>query len=108
MRPGTILRNPGGGTSTIIGYRRNVLVYQRGAARFYVRLSNLWAAWRAYAGRAVSSSDLKLLAPVVFDSKEGGHLCNCTMLFMMLEALGGVARINGTGVRGDPFWVQLP
>lgn len=108
LPPGTVLPNPGGGVSLIIGYRPDVLVYRRVNSRIYISLQDLYNAWHAFMGSAVSSSNLKEYAPSVFDSKSGGHSCNCTMLFMILRALGVVSRIEGGGVRGDPFWVELP
>jgi hypothetical protein len=43
----------------------------------------------------------------VFPNPAGGHSCNCTMLFILLKAIGAVDRIQGEGVRGDPFWVTI-
>ena len=79
---GTILQNPGGGTTEIIDYAANDrLVYQRGQSRIYVSIRDLYAAYRSFSGQTVSSTDLREYAPDVFDSKRGGHSCNCTVLF---------------------------
>jgi hypothetical protein len=108
LPPATVLLNPGGGVSTIVRYSAGKVVYRRLHSLIYVSLHDLYEAWRAFGGGVVSSSDLKEYAPSTFDSKAGGHSCNCTMLFMILRALGVVSRIEGGGVRGDPFWVLLP
>ena len=73
----------------------------------YVPIRDLYATYRAFGGQAVSSADLRHFAPRVFDSKRGGHSCNCTVFFMALRAMRLVDRIEGAGRPGDPFWVDL-
>ena len=108
LPPGTILQNPGGGTTKIISYTASDrLVYQRGASRMYVSIQDFYAAYRHFLEQAVSSTDLRDFAPKVFDSKRSGHSCNCTVLFMALRAMGVVDRIAGRGRSGDPYWVTL-
>jgi len=108
LPPGTILQNPGGGTTTIVSYTADdKLAYRRGRSRMYVPIRDLYATYRAFGGQAVSSADLRHFAPRVFDSKRGGHSCNCTVFFMALRAMRLVDRIEGAGRPGDPFWVDL-
>ena len=105
---GTVLRNPGGGVTEIMNYTANGrLVYRRGRSRMYVSLRDLYAAWQQFQGQRVSSVDLRAFAPEVFNSKAGGHSCNCTVLFMALRAVGLIDRIEGAGKRGDPYRVRL-
>ena len=108
LPPGTTLRNPGGGTTEIISYTASgKLVYQRGRSRMYMSVRDLHAAYRSFSGQTVSSTDLRDFAPEVFNSKRGGHSCNCTVLFMALNAMGLVDRIEGRGVAGYPYRVDL-
>ena len=105
---GTVLRNPGGGVTEIINYTANGrLVYRRGRSRMYVSLRDLYAAWQQFQGQRVSSADLRAFAPEVFNSKAGGHSCNCTVLFLAFRKMGLVDRIAGAGRRGDPYCVDL-
>ena len=102
--------NPGGGTSRIVKNDGQKVCYMRGNSRIYARWRDLHAAYKHFAGRRVSSSDLKKFMPRVFDSsaRPAGHSCNCTFLFHLLERMslteGG---LQGRGVAGDPFAVRL-
>lgn len=103
----TILPNPRSGTTRIVKYSGDTLVYQRGESRFYVSLQDLYHAFEHFQGSDVSSRDLREYAPSVFDSKKGGHSCNCTMLFLILVAIGIADIIEGRGVAGHPFRVRI-
>ncbi len=108
LPPGTVLQNPGGGTTTTLSYTKSDnLAYQRGRTRIYVSISDLYAAYQRFLGREVSSADLRHFAPRVFDSKRSGHSCNCTVFFMALRAMQLVDRVEGGGRVGDPYWVDL-
>jgi hypothetical protein len=78
---GSVLNNPGGGTSTIIGYSQSFVTYRRGKSAIRVSYENLFKAYTAFKGRRVSSSDLKQFAPSVFasDARPAGHSCNATV-----------------------------
>ena len=104
---GTVLKNPGRGTSTIVWIDDDRLCYQRGRARFYVFLADLHEAFQEFAGRDATTTDLKKYAPQVFDSAQRGHNCNCTVLFMALQSMGLAGPIKGSGRRGDPFGVRV-
>jgi len=105
---GAVLQNPGGGTTEIVAHTgTGKLVYQRGRSRFYVPILDLYAAYRRFQEQTVSSTDLRGFAPEVFDSRYGGHSCNCTLLFLALRAMGLVDTIEGAGKRGDPYRVDL-
>jgi hypothetical protein len=106
---GTVLDNPGGGTTRIVSYRDAHVTYVRGSSRFRVSLRDLHAALSHFGGARVTSNDLKEFAPTVFDSgtEHPGHSCNCTLLFMLLREIGVVDQVHGRGVRGSPFWVDL-
>ena len=108
LPPGTILQNPGGGTTEILNYTASDnLVYLRGRTRIYVSIRELFVAYQLFQGQMVSSADLRDFAPKIFDSKQSGHSCNCTVLFMVLRAMGLVDRIEGRGVAGYPYRVNL-
>jgi hypothetical protein len=105
---GTVLRNPGGGTTEIKTYTEKNLTYKRGKSNMSVAMRDLYDTYRHFQGTTVSSPDLRRFAPSVFDSKQSGHSCNCTVLFMLLRETGIVARIQGRGIRGSPFQVYIP
>ena len=107
LPPDTVLKNPGKGTSTIVWCDDERLCYQRGGSRFYVDLQALYGAYHHFKGQEVTTSDLKAYAPGVFDSANGGHNCNATVLFLILVQLGMADRIWGHGYRGSPFGVTL-
>lgn len=103
----TVYQNPGGGTSTISRLSGDTLVYRRKNSDIPVSLRDFYSAYIRFRGTKVSSNDLKIHAPRVFDSTQSGHSCNCTMLFILLKAMGQVKQILGRGVRGNPFWVYI-
>ena len=110
MPLGQVFENLGGGTSRIMTNDEGKVCYKRGNSRIYVRWRDLHSAYMRFAGRRVSSSDLRKAMPSVFDSsaRPAGHSCNCTFLFHLLTKLslteGGP---EGRGVVGDPFAVRL-
>ena len=102
--------NPGGGTSQIVASNEVNVAYRRGRSRIGVRWEDLHGAYVGFAGRYVSSSDLRRRVPSVFDSaaRPAGHSCNCTFLFHLLERLSlTIGGLQGRGVAGSPFGVQL-
>mgnify|MGYP000554193001 CR=1 FL=1 len=105
---GTVLPNPGGGDSTIVSYTGRKVAYQRGSSRFYVAFEDLYDAYDTFRGETLDSTTLRGFKPGIFDSKQSGHSCNCTFLFMVLKAIGVVNRIEGAGKRGNPFRVAIP
>ena len=105
---GTVFQNPGGGISEITGYSDQKISYVRGTSTIYVTFGGLFSAYRYFKGERVSATDLKSFAPQIFDSTAtpAGHSCNCTFLFMLLSHLNLAGKIEGQGVRGDPFFVS--
>jgi len=106
---GSILENPGGGTSTIIAHSPSFITYRRGKSSIRVAHESLFKAYTAFLGRQLSSSDLKVFAPNVFDSaaRPAGHSCNGTFLLLLLRHLGLAGDIQGKGVRGNPYWTRI-
>jgi hypothetical protein len=105
---GTVLENPGGGTSTILWCDDERVCYRRGNSRFYVGLRDLHSAYVDFAGGDVTTRQLKDHAPAVFDSARKGHNCHCTFLFLTLRQMGVVEEIWGRGQARSPFGVTLP
>jgi len=105
----TILDNPGGGTSTITSVSDDKISYMRGGSTIYVSFQELYDAYSKYRGQKVTSSNLKVYRPSVFDSaaKPSGHSCNCTFLFLLLSRIGEANGIQGAGVRGNPYFVEV-
>jgi hypothetical protein len=104
---GTVIDNPGRGTTTVMWINDDRLCYQRGRGRFYVSVRDLHAAYMQFLGGEVTTSALKLYAPEVFDSGAKGHNCNCTVLFMALQRMGLAGPIIGRGRKGDPFATMI-
>ena len=105
LPPGTVLRNLGRGTTTIKGYSAGKVSYVRGKSTIRVAIRDLFSAYSSFRGSRVRARDLRLHAPMVFDSsvRPAGHSCNCTFLFMVLHQLGMASAIEGRGTRADPF-----
>ena len=105
LPPGTVLRNLGRGTTTIKGYSAGKVSYVRGKSTIRVAIRDLFSAYSSFRGSRVRTRDLRLHAPMVFDSsaRPAGHSCNCTFLFMVLYQLGMASAIEGRGTRADPF-----
>ena len=105
---GSAFDNPGGGTSTIIKVGEAKVSYMRGKSRFYLSHIAIFNALRLYSGMTTTTNDLKQHNPEVFDSKNGGHGCNCTTMFRILERMGLInGTIQGSGRRGSPFFVVI-
>jgi len=102
---GTVVDNPGGGTSEVTGFTDERISYVRGSSTISVKLVDLHSAYESFRGKRVTSSELKELDPAVFDSsaRPAGHSCNCTFLFVALERAGLASGVAGSGVRGDPY-----
>lgn len=100
--------NPGGGVSMIVGIGDEKLSYIRGSSRMYLPYDAVVEVLNKYSGKTISSSDLKECKASVFDSTCGGHSCNCTLMFSVLERMGlTVGSIKGAGRRGSPFYITL-
>ena len=102
---GTVLKNPGGGTSEITQYSDHNIYYVRGSSTISVSFDDLFSAYSNFKGQRVSSSELRAYAPAIFDSaaRPAGHSCNCTFLLLILQRMMLVDKIEGAGVRGNPF-----
>jgi hypothetical protein len=107
MPVGKVLQNPGGGTSTIAAYSNSNISYQRENSTIAVKTADLYESYNKYRGSKCSSNDLKKYMPKVFDSTKNGHDCNCTFLFMLLKEMHLTDKIEGAGVRGSPFYVDI-
>ena len=103
---GIILDNPGGGKSEIISIDDSKIVYKRGTSKISIKTHDVFGVYDKYKD-CVYSSELKEDKPFIFDSKLNGHSCNCTFVFMILRELGIVDKIEGGGVRGNPFYVII-
>ena len=105
LPPGTILPNPGRGTSKIKGYSSAKVSYIRGNSTIRVSFTDLFTAYTEFRGDEVTCRNLRDYAPQVFDSsaRPAGHSCNCTFLFMVLTKMGLTDGIRGEGKRNRPF-----
>ncbi len=106
---GTILENPGKGTSEISGYSDKNISYIRRKSTIRVAFKDLFNAYSHFRGQQVSSSMLKDFESKVFDSnaRPAGHSCNCTFFFLILVRLNLAGKIEGKGVTRNPFFVNI-
>ena len=105
---GIVFDNLGGGTSIIIRVGEDKLSYTRGKSRFYLSYGAIFDALKLFSGMSTTTTDLKQHNPEVFDSKRGGHSCNCTTMFKILERMGLIdGTVQGSGKRGSPFFVVI-
>ncbi len=107
LAEGIVLHNPGGGTSTILWCDTERVCYRRGGSRFYIPLRTLHEAYSRFAGRDVTTRQLKDYSPGVFDSAQGGHNCHGTFLFLALQQMNLAGEIWGRGQAGSPFGVTV-
>ncbi len=107
---GSVLENPGGGSSRIERINRERVTYRRENSFITVRWLYLYNAYKHFKGKLVSSTDLKKFAPAVFDSnaRPAGHSCNCTFFFCIMIRVGlASGGLQGRGVSGSPFALKL-
>lgn len=106
---GTSMENPKKGTSTIIGYSDSNVSYKRRNSTISVAFSDLYEAYSHFKGKRVSSAELRSFMPSVFNSnaRPAGHSCNCTFLFLVLKEMHLSGPITGSGVRGNPYAVDV-
>jgi hypothetical protein len=104
---GTVLNNPGGGTSTILKYAGTKVCYQRGAASFDFDIRVMHQAVSHFAGRVVSANLLRSFDPEQF-SPPHGHSGHCIFLFTALVQMKLAKGVQGSGAIDDPFAIQMP
>ncbi|MDO8463780.1 MAG: hypothetical protein Q7S46_00790 [Gallionella sp.] len=104
---GVMLANPGGGTSKIISYSDENIVYQRGNSKISVSFDELYKAYIKFKGQKVYTTDLRDYAPKTFDSSRGGHSCNSTFLFSILNLIDIIKEIKGEGKPHHPFYASI-
>ena len=107
VQKGQVFRNPLRGVSTVVEIDFTRVWYKRGKSIISLTIDDMYKAYAKFAGKDASSSDLRVFNPELYDSKQGGHSCHCSFLFLVLIAMGLVKGIQGGGVRGNPFWVHI-
>jgi len=106
IKVGDVFDNPGGGTSTVDVVANDHISYIRGNSRIILPLDIFNEVINAFAGQKCTTADLREYNAKVFDSKKGGHSCNCTFLFSLAEKMGLInGDTFGGGKRNDPFFV---
>ena len=88
--PRAPLNNPGGGTSTIVHFNEEQIIYRRGKSNIPLKMKKLYEAYERFQGSFVTTRDLKKFDNS-FDSSArapSGHSCNCTFSFMILIEAG--------------------
>ena len=111
VKPGDTWYSPRGGRKEIRLLDSNgKLRYYQGPnkASISLPLTEVYEILRTFSGKEISSTDLRRTMPRIFDSKKSGHSCNCYAFFRLLKEIGLVANINGEGIRGNPYRVEVP
>lgn len=109
LPPGAVRPNLGKGTTTIKGYRRGQVIYQRANSRFSVACADLLDSYQRFQGQRVSCNDLRDYRPHIFDNRArpSGHSCHATFLLIALLELGLAEDLQGSGKPKNPFSVQF-
>lgn len=107
IKKGMKFDNPQKGTSTIIFVSENQIKYKRGKSTIKIKMKDIIEVHEKFSGTKCTSNDLKTFRKEVFSSKDNGHSCNCTFFFILLNYLGFASNIEGRGVRGNPYYVNL-
>ena len=83
--------------------------YRRGKSSFAVSKKDLFDAATNFSGRRMSSADLRLFRPSVFDprARPAGHSCHVSVLFTLLLLSGMAHGLEGRGVVGAPYSVAV-
>ena len=101
---GVMLANPVELSQKIISYSDENFVYQRGNSKISVSIDELYKAYSKFKGQKVYTTDLRDYAPKTFNSNRGGHSCNSTFLFSILNLIGIIKEIKGEGKPHHPFY----
>lgn len=100
--------NPSGkGITQIKVNDGKTITYQRGHSRISITILELWNVYQKFLNNTISTRDLKKYKPYIYNSNNKGHSCNSTALFLIFQNIGIISKINGRGVKGDPFWIEL-
>lgn len=106
---GIVLKNPCKETSTVLSYTDKGIYYRRGKSRIFLTFEDCYETFDQFKDQRVTTLDLKVFRPHIYDSKaeKPGHSCNCTMVFLLFKKAGLASIIQGKGVRGNPFYLEL-
>lgn len=107
IKPNMVFENPGKGISTVISCTDTSIYYKRGNSKIQIKYNDIIDAYKQFVGKTVSTKDFKIFNPKVFDTKNGGHDCNCTFLFLVLKEMGCILKIEGAGRRNSPFYAII-
>lgn len=100
--------NPKSGVSVINTISSEYIGYIRGNSTIHFPLEYVDKIYSSYKGNKITTKEIREKYPRVFDSKNGGHSCNATFLFMMYEYLDLTKNgIEGRGVSNHPYYVEL-
>lgn len=105
---GRVFENPGGGVTEVVRVTELGIYYKRGNSKMLIKYGDIEKTYLEFKGKTVSTEDLRFFNSKVFDSKKGGHSCNCTVFFLILEECGLINDvILGNGKCGNPFYVRI-
>ena len=86
------------------------IIYLRGESKIKISILELWNTYDYLIKQElknISSIQLCKYRPDIFDSKQNGHSCNCTFFYIVLKEIGLILKIDGKGVRGNPFYINF-
>lgn len=108
IKVGLVFKNPGKGISEIVSISDLGIYYRRGNSKMLIKYHDIEKVYKEFKGKTMSTKDLKEFDPKVFESKNGGHSCNCTVLFLIFKECGLInGDIFGSGKRGNPFHINI-
>lgn len=108
IKIGDILYTPNHAEKRICSVTDEVIIYEHDRSRVRFFMADIVSAYERFQGYRVSSSDLRSFSPHIFDSKQGGHSCNAIFFQMIMVRCGLTdGDIQGAGLAGKPFYIQL-
>jgi len=102
---GKALQNPVKGTSIIEAFNNEIIYYKRRNSTIYINVHDMFDAYKEFAGKTCTTTDLKKWRPNVFS--QSAHSCNCTFLFSALYEMGLSTKQHKSEAPHRPYCVDI-
>ncbi len=103
LKVGMVFDNPGGGTTEIVSISGTSIYYKRKNSKMQLKFSDIDSSYYNFKDGRVTTNMLKGFKPKVFNTRENGHDCNCTVLFLILKNAG----LTKGEIYGRPFGIEF-
>jgi len=100
-----VLQNPVKGTSIIKAFNNETIYYKRLNSTLYINIHNMFDAYKKFAGKTCTTTDLKKWRQNVFS--QSAHSCNCTFLFSALYEMGLSTKQRKSDAFYRPYCVDI-